>query len=245
MNREEARLELDATTLRPQDAAAEARAAAERDPGLAAWLDKRTAFDERVADAFEGMTVSDAGLRDRILQAAKRPAASRPRRWFTPIIAAAAACIAFGWVLFWPGNAAMAAWESESLNAVAQVELGVLKLDERAETYEAVRKLLNERDCPCPSTLPQGLAGLRTYGCKRVQVDGRAATIICFELQPGREAHLVVFDNTGLRDCPTQDTPCFKSARNWHYASWSQGSQSFMLATTASEEDLKKLFALA
>lgn len=245
MNREEARLELDATTLRPRDATAEARAVAERDPGLAAWLDKRTAFDKRVADAFEGMTVSDAGLRDRILQAAIRPAASRPRLWLTPIIAAAAACIAFGWVLFWPGNAAMAAWESESLNAVAQVEYGVMKLDAKAETYEAVRKLLTESECPCPSTLPQGLAGLRTYGCKRLRVDGRPATLICFEIQPGREAHLVVFDNSGLRDCPTQDAPCFKSARNWHYASWSHGSQSFMLATTAGEEELKKLFEMA
>ncbi len=245
MNREEARLELDATTLRPQDATAEARAAAERDPELVEWLKQRTAFDERVADALEGITVSDAGLRDRILQAVKRPAASRSRRWLTPTLIAAAACVVFSWVLLWPGNSAMAAWESESLNAVAQVEFGVLKLDEKAETYEAVRKLLTERECPCPSTLPQGLAGLRTYGCKRLRVDGRAATLICFEIQPGREAHLVVFDNSGLRDCPTQDTPCFKSARNWHYASWSQGSQSFMLATTAGEEELKKLFALA
>jgi hypothetical protein len=139
----------------------------------------------------------------------------------------------------------MAACESESLHAVAQVEYGVMKLDEKAETYEAVRKLLTERECPCPSKLPQGLTGLRTYGCKRVQVDGRAATIICFELQPGKEAHLVVFDNTGLGNCPAQDAPCFKSARNWHYASWSHGSQSFMLATTADEQALKKVFELA
>lgn len=244
MNREEARLELDATTLRPQDASPEARAMAEKDPQLAAWLEKRTAFDENVADALQAMTASDAGLRDRILMAARRPA-KRARRWITPTLIAAAACVAFGWVMFWPGNAAMAAWESESLHAVAQVEYGVMKLDERAETYEAVRKLLTEQECPCPSKLPQRLTGLRTYGCKRVQVDGRAATIICFELQPGKEAHLVVFDNTGLGNCPAQDAPSFKSSRNWHYASWSHGSQSFMLATTGDEAALKKLFELA
>ncbi|MEZ5387472.1 MAG: hypothetical protein R3F13_18325 [Prosthecobacter sp.] len=241
MNREEARLELDATTLRPQDASPEARAMAENDPQLAAWLEKRTAFDETVADALQAMTVDDGGLRDRILRGAA-PNARRSMRWITPTLAAAAACVAFGWVLFWPGNAAMAAWESESLHVVAQVEYGVMKLDAKAETYEAIRKQLNERDCPCPSTLPPSLSELRTYGCKRIQVDGRPATIICFALESGKEAHLIVLDNTGLSDCPAQDALCFKSSRNWHYASWSHGSQAFMLATTADPAELKQLF---
>jgi hypothetical protein len=47
-----------------------------------------------------------------------------------------------------------------------------------------------------------------------------------------------------LCDCPAQDTPCFKSAKNWSYASWSHGEQAFILATTADEAALKKLFGL-
>ncbi|MBL9133566.1 MAG: hypothetical protein JNG86_20310 [Verrucomicrobiaceae bacterium] len=242
MNREEARLELDATTLRPQDVSPEACAMLKSDAELAAWHEKRTAFDEEVAEAFAKLPVS-AGLREKILRSAKTPV-KRSMNWITPTAIAAAACVVFGWMLLWPGNSAMAAWESESLAAVARVEYGVMRLDERAESLEAVKKHLSLAECPCPSALPPALAGLRTYGCKRVQIDGHAATIICFEIQSGEEAHLVVLDNTDLCDCPSADGPCFKSAKNWSYASWSHGSHAFMLATTADEAELKKLFGL-
>lgn len=243
MNREEARLELDATTLRPQDASPEARAMLESDAELAAWHAQRTAFDEEVADAFQSLATNVPELRENILRAARQPA-RRPLRWLTPTAIAAAACVLFGWTLLWPGNSAMAAWEYQSLNAIAKVEHGVMSLDERAESLEAVKKHLSASECPCPSALPPALAGLRTYGCKRVQVEGRPATIICFEIQPGKEAHLIVLDNNGLCDCPAADEPCFKSSKSWHYASWSHGSQAFMLATTADEAELKKLFGL-
>ncbi len=242
MNREEARLELDATTLRPQDASPEARAMLESDAELAAWHGSRAAFDEEVAEVFANLPVA-AGLRENILRAAKQPA-KRPLRWITPTAIAAAACVAIGWTFLWPGSSAMAAWESDSLNAIAKVEYGVMKLDQKAATFEAVKQHLTQSECPCPSALPPGLAGLKTYGCKRVQIDGHAATIICFEIQPGREAHLLVLDNTNLSDCPAQDAPCFKFTKNWAYASWSHGSHTFMLATTADQAMLKKLFGL-
>ena len=243
MNREEAQFELDATTLRPQDSSPEARAMLASDAGLAAWHAQRTAFDEEVAYAFQSLATNVPELRENILRAARQPA-KRPLRWLTPTAIAAAACVLFGWTLLWPGNSAMAAWEYQSLNAIAKVEHGVMSLDERAESLEAVKKHLTASECPCPSALPPALADLRTYGCKRVQVDGRPATIICFEIQPGKEAHLIVLDNNGLCDCPAADEPCFKSSKSWHYASWSHGSQAFMLATTADEAELKKLFGL-
>lgn len=244
MNREEARLELDATTLRPQDASPQTRALLESDTELAAWHEKRAAFDESAADALQQVAAPPA-LREGILHAMRTPVKKRPLRWLTPTAIAAAACVAFGWTLLWPANSAMAAWESDSLNAIAKVEYGVMRLDQKATSFEAVRKHLTQSECPCPSALPPGLSDLKTYGCKRVQVEGRAATIICFELQPGREAHLIVLDNTGLCDCPAADEPCFKSSKNWRYASWSHGSQAYMLATTADEVVLKRLFGLA
>jgi len=210
---------------------------------LVAWHEKRAAFDESAAEVFQRMT-APPGLREKILNAAKQ-SARRPLRWITPTAIAAAACVVFGWMLLWPGNSAMAAWESDSLNAIAKVEYGVMRLDEKAATFDAVKQHLSQSECPCPSALPPGLAGLKTHGCKRVKIDGHAATIICFEIQPGREAHLLVLDNTNLCDCPAQDAPCFKSSKNWAYAAWSHGSHAFMLATTADEAVLKKLFGLA
>jgi hypothetical protein len=243
VNREEARLELDATTLRPRDASPEARAMLESDAELAAWREKRAAFDEAVAEALHDMPMA-AGLRENILRAATEPA-KRPLRWITPTAIAAAACVLVGWTFLWPGSSAMAAWEAESLNTIAKVEHGVMRLDERAESLEAVKKHLTSAECPCPSALPPALAHLRTLGCKRVRIGGHAGTIICFALESGKEAHLLVLDNEGLCDCPAADEgPCFKSARNWRYASWSHGSHAFMLATTADEAALKRLFGL-
>lgn len=249
MNREEARLELDASTLRPQDASPEARAVAAQDPALANWLEKRAAFDEQAAATMPGAT-APPGLREAILRAAAAPHApvapwKRRVRWITSTAVAAAACVAFGWTLLWPGNSAMAAWESDSLAVAARVEYGVSRLDQKAENFEAVRRLLKATECPCPNAVPTALAGLRTYGCKRVNVDGRPATIICFELEPGKEAHLVVFSNTDLCDCPEQGVPCFKTAKNWSYASWSHGGQAYLLATTADATALKRLFTRA
>jgi hypothetical protein len=242
VNREEAKLELDATTLRPQDASPEARAMLESDAELAAWHAQRTAFDEKVAGVLAASI--PAGLRDSILQNAAQNARTKVR-WITPtILSAAAACIAGAWLLLWPGNSAMAAWESESLAAVAKLEYGMTPLDAEAETYEAVKALLNQKDCPSPLAVPTTLASLPTYGCKRVEIDGRTASIICFQMKTGKEAHLVVFDNAGLDGCPDQGSPTFKSSKNWSYASWSHGSQSFMLATTDNAAELKKLFGL-
>jgi len=245
VKRDEAKLELDAATLRPQDASAEARAMLESDAELARWHERRAAFDETVADAFQE-TVADPEIRQRILQAAARTPAKRPLRWLTPTaFSAAAACIAFGWLLFWPAGNAMSAWESESLAAIAKLDEGLMGLDETAASYDALIKHLNDSECPCPGGLPPALISLRTYGCKRVQIEGRGATIICFEIQPGKEAHLIVLDRTDLCDCPDFGEPSFKSSKSWSYASWSHGSQAFMLATTADAAALKQLFGLA
>lgn len=243
MTREEARLELDATTLRPQDASPEARAMLESDSQLAAWHAKRTEFDESIADAFAASI--PVGLRESILQNAKH-AAKRRMRWIAPtIVAAAAACIAFGFAMLWPVTNDMPAWQAESLAAVVQVEHGMMKLDERAPTLDEVKKLLAATNSPSPQHLPGVIDQHGTFGCKRIEVAGRPATIICFRLDGGKEAHLVVMDNTQLASTPPQLKPQLQTSKNWHMASWSEGNQTFLLATSAGEMELKKLLGLA
>jgi hypothetical protein len=57
MTLEQARLELDATTLRPVDASEEARSLARSDPRLNAWITSRRDFDERIAKALAQMNL--------------------------------------------------------------------------------------------------------------------------------------------------------------------------------------------
>lgn len=241
MNREEARLELDATTLRPQDTSPEARAVAASDPELGEWLKQRTAFDEQVAEAFAASI--PAGLRESILQNARRPA-KRPIHWVLPTLAAAAAAVALGWTMLWPVNNSMPGWQAESLAAVTKVQYGMSKVDHMSRDFEAIKKMLAADQSPTPVRLPGTVGGMPVLACKCIKVAGRKASIICFEIEPGKEAHLVVVDNTGLQDQPPQLQPQFKNSKNWNMASWSDGSQTFLLATTADEAALKKLFGL-
>lgn len=112
MNREEAKLELDATTLRPQDASAEARELLQSDAKLREWHAKRTAFDEKVADTLAASI--PAGLKESILQSAKPQPRRSGKRWIAPVIlTAAAACIAGAWLLLWPVHGGMPAWQAE------------------------------------------------------------------------------------------------------------------------------------
>ena len=214
---------------------------AESDPELGAWLKKRTAFDEQVSEAFAASI--PAGLRDSLLQNARRPA-KRSTRWILPVLVAAAAAVVLGWTMLWPVNNSMPGWQAESLAAVTKVEYGVSRVDHLSRDFEAIKKMLVADHSPTPDRLPGSVGTMHVLACKRIQVAGRVASIICFEIEPGKEAHLVVVDNTGLSDLPPQLQPQFKTSKNWNMASWSDGSQTFLLATTADETALKKLFGL-
>ncbi len=240
MNLAQATLELDASTLRTQDASKEARYLAAQDPVLAAWLKKRTLFDEQIAEAF-ALPAIPAGLRDNLLLMSKQPK-RQTRRWMAPVILSVAAAVVLSWAMLWPGNGAMPSWQADSIAAVAKLQYGLSRLDERAPNLEAVKKLLAATSSTTPQqALPGKLAGLPTYGCKRIQVGNRPATIICFKMSSGHEAHLVVMDSANLESHATQ----FSRSKNWNMATWSEGSQTFMLATTSDAVELKRLLGLS
>lgn len=240
MNLELLKLELDASTLRPQDASDEARLAVKQNTELRDWLKQRTLFDEEIASVFTAPAVP-AGLRDRLLSKAQ-PSKKKSNRWIMPSLAAVAATLALGWSLFWPGNAQLPAWQSEAITSVAKVHYGMSRLDERAPTYEAVMQMLAATGSAAPQgSLPNSISTLPTFGCKRIQVGNRPATIICFKMPSGHEAHLVVMNTADLESKTAQ----LSSSKNWNMATWSEGSQTFMLATTSDAAELKKLLGLS
>jgi hypothetical protein len=239
VNREEAKLELDATTLRPQDASPEARAFAENDPELNTWLKKRTAFDEKAAEAFSPSL--PAGFRERLLEAAK-PTPKRQLRWVVPALISAAACIVLGWTLLWPVNDQMPNWKSESLAAVVKVQYGMSRVDHLSNDLTTLKTMLVSEQAPIPVSLPGSIANMPVVACKRITVAGRPASIICFLIRPGKEAHLVVMEGGNLSDRPPQLKPEFQQEKNWNMASWSDGTQTFLLATTADESALREVF---
>lgn len=247
MTREEARAELDACTLRPGDASTEARTFAERDPELAQWLAKRTKFDQEMARVFQPPAASAVG-HDRLLAAMQAAAAAQaPTRWLAfpkaAWLAAAAAVALLAAGVLWQARESGPSWQKEALALVAQVDAGQLRVDHLSNDLEALKAKLIEASAPVPQSLPKGVTQMKSLACKVVRVAGRPASIVCFLIAPGKEAHLVVIDSQGLRDVPPQNRPQFSEQDGWHIVSWSDGEQSYLLASHGDAELLRKLFA--
>jgi hypothetical protein len=244
MTPKEARLELDATTLRPQDASAEARAMAEGDPQLGAWLAKRTEFDERVADAMADLVPIPGDLHMKLLAMSGTPGSMKKKampRMVVWLAAAAAFVLIFGG--WWWTTSMNGEWQSEALAHVKLVQHGMLPLQHRAKKLDDLKQLVASSGMSMPQTLPASLSALRTYGCRTVQIAGKPATIVCFEIAPGKEAHLVVMNHSDLASAPPMNKPEFSAKDGWTMAIWSAGTQSFMLATSEDPALLKKLFS--
>ncbi len=245
MTREEAKLELQAATLRPQDVSEEVRGMMEKDEDLKRWFQEQVTFDEEVAALMEQAVVIPEGLRDRLLNGAEQRGG---KNWIwlrSGVVAALAACVALGWALFWPDASHLEAWEAESLVAIAKVNYGLSRLDARAESLEVVKAILEKGGSVSPLRVPDSLSQLATYGCKRVRIGGRPATIVCFKLPAGGEAHLVVLESAGLGGGVPDGRAKFERRKNWSLASWSDGGQTYLLATTAGEEELRRLMGEA
>ena len=237
MTQEEARLELDATTLRPQDLSEEARTMLKQDVALAAWVERRRSFDEKVAG------VMPAGASDRLRQKllalepeTRRRTAWRRRSWMA---AAAAVLLLAGWLVR-PLQGPPPAWQNDAMVVVNQLEHGRTRLTERSGSLEALRGYLSSRHAPSPGRMPGMMDQTRTFGCKLIQAGGHPATIVCFQLEDGREAHLVIIENAGPQERPSE-VPSLTARDGWNLAAWSEGAVSYLLATTADAAVLKRL----
>jgi hypothetical protein len=243
MTPEEARLQLDATTLRPQDASEEARAMVEHDAELGAWVASRTEFDERMSAAMDDIPIP-GHLHEKLLRMAGKtgPVQRRVMPRAVMWLAAAAALVIMAGI-WWMNDAKAKGWQSEALAKVQLVEHGMSPLQHRARSLDALMKLVASTNTVMPMRMPDALMKLNTFGCRTIEVAGKPATIVCFELAPGKEVHLVVMNEADLNGAPPQKSPVFSTQGGWTMAAWSDGPQSFMLATSADAEMLKKLFA--
>lgn len=249
MTPEEARLNLDACTLRPGDAEPEARALAGDDAALGTWVEKRAAFDEKAADAFNATPVP-AGLNARLLAAmmAEAPAVSAalpptatasPARMPWLALAAVIALSAIGW--WW--NTRPATWESQAFAVVSGLNAGTLPLDEFSADLGHLKAVLAKSSVPVPDGLPQALTAHDTLGCKVIEIGGRPASVVCFKVTADSPAHLVTFQITGLKGAPTTTEPLFVQKGDWHMATWRSGDRGYYLATQAEGQTLRGLFA--
>lgn len=238
MNNRDAQFVLSAFRPGGQDATdpqfAEALSQARSDPTLASWLSAQVAFDRNFADALQSVRPPD-DLRRRIVAGgiASLPRQTFRRTYFLALAAGiAVVALAAGLLLRGKSDHALTPWQAAALNFVSSNNRAP-ELDHLAPGVEELQSWLTARNAPMAARLPAGLSQSELLGCKVLNVQQRAVTIICFRQTDGRLVHLVVTDRSALPAGAA--TPAFQQSGPWATVSWVEGGHAYMLAAIGSE----------
>ncbi|HEY4270654.1 MAG TPA: hypothetical protein VGM65_01500 [Candidatus Udaeobacter sp.] len=247
MNNQEAKFILSAYRPGGEDAAgtqfAEALEQVSRDPGLASWFADQRAFDQVNSEALCSILVP-ADLRGNILAGVK---ISQRRFWpKRPVLLAIAAAIMLltTVTVVWTRQSRLETWQQDALASIRTLEAGQSKFDHEASDGRALQEWLVAQHSPSVGAMPDALEALPALGCKTISADGIPVSITCFRLRGGATVHLVVRDAPVSNDAPSTQ-PRFTKANGWMIATWSDRGRTCMLATEATERELRQLFATA
>ncbi len=219
-------------------------AQAERDPHLREWLGESQSFDRAVSDRLRSVPVP-SDLRATILAGGKL---SRPGSWwnrpkFWAVAAVLAVLAALPAILM--NGPSLAPWQTRSLAVLTGIEKGTQQLDEEHRQATHLVEWLTAHAAPAPSVLPAAVATTATFGCKRIDADGRQVSLICFDLGHDEAAHLFTTARKYSSDEPPEGRAVFVKHDGWNTASWSAGSQVFMFASNIPADRLKLLLPSA
>jgi hypothetical protein len=210
-----------------------------RDPVLAAWFSNQRALDMAISDALYSIPVPD-DLRTSILAGAK---ISRRRLWpHRPVFFAMAAtltllaCVAG----FWMHQSALDPWQKDALAFIPNFANGQSHFDHEAIDGLALQQWLQAQHAPAADVVPAALEALPALGCKTISSNGKLVSITCFRMPGGELVHLIATDASGLKH-PLPQQPRFVRQNGWITASWTQNGHALMLATKASDRELRDL----
>ncbi len=246
MNNDEARFILSAYRPGGDDAGdahfAEAIGQAERDPALAEWFAGARQFDAAMSEALGTIPIPPE-LRANILAGGKisRPQWGATRRTFLALAAGIVllAALAGIWLQRAPG---LERWQQDALAAIPRLGSETLPFDLENKDAAVLQRWLQAQNAPVPVALPQPLRPLPALGCKMIDFDGRPVSIICFKMESGKLVHLVTTE-PGSSGRGLTAAPRFVDEGGWRTASWRAEGRDQMLATKASEAELRATLA--
>jgi hypothetical protein len=246
MNDPQILLELEATTLRPQDASPEAASALTADLALQNLWQHARQQDQNLASAYLAAPLPsdlEADLLRRLRTATRQRAVQH--RWRAKAWLALAACLCLlGAVLATLRQAPLEPWQQEALALFDDFEHMRRPLGHAGSRPDDLLVYLRKIGSPEPRRLPDRVKALTSFGCTPVVIAGRRASILCFQLPSGQEAHLAVI-SANFPSTPAPDgQPIIQKNGPWHHATWQEGGQTFILGTCASKEELRKLLGL-
>lgn len=223
-------------------------------------------------DANDGMMIGalaqiapPEGFRGEILAAMEQSAqpsqeAAPSRSWWKlgiPLAAAAGIMMALvlsrpsgdsgnGWVdLSFLQGAAVPISHVES-KAISTLRSPSFSLDLKEPDQKVLFKFIRDEGRPCPEgAVPKGLEDIPGIGCRKLMVDGKEGTIICFRKNDSEKVHMVVFRKSDVDCCDLPETtePQLTTHDGWAVARWQDHYRVFLLLGNGAEvEALGDLF---
>ena len=116
-------------------------------------------------------------------------------------------------------------------------------LDFHSADLEQIRQWLENHGAPEDFVLPANLKTRPSIGCRVFDWNGENISLICFQLENKKVAHLFVFDRSGLTKIPIGEIPQFERTPDGiTTASWGDNARIYVVAMKQDEQDLKQLF---
>ena len=245
MNREEAKYLLHAYRVGGQDASdpqfREALELLKQDPELAQWFAEDQAIHRRLADKFSKLPVP-GDLKTQLL--ATRKIMQPVPWWKKPMrLAAAAAAIALlvCSLAVWFSVAGREKFADFRSFAATMAATKMERLDFTSQDPREVKQwLANRGDTPADFVIPAGLNGRPSIGCCVMNWHGQKVSMVCFEMENRKVAHLFVVDRARLRNVPSM-AQALTAGNGINTVAWSDRKNVYVLAGKQGEEDLMKL----
>ncbi len=248
MNRQEAQFILEAYRPGGEDATdprfREALDLVQRDPELARWFAREQALDARLSSRLHALLQPPPSLKTQLLAQRKvvRPAFGW-QLWRRPLWQLAAACVGLLLALSVFRGRPTGSGDFPGYLAQMTDRVGhrLDRLDFMARDVSAVRRWLAERGAHGDLVVPAGLNGRPSLGCRLLEWNGQQVTLICFELEGRKTAHLLVVDSSAFPQPPAA-APEFRQVGDVATVSWTQGGKTYVLASKGTAPtDLMKL----
>ena len=126
---------------------------------------------------------------------------------------------------------------------VKTYESPAFNLEEKREDHTVLVQHLKQRKLPCPGCLPPGLRGMKSIGCRELEIEGKRGSLICFKVGDQGIIHIVIFRRQDVSgDFLPNGCPTFDRQGDWASARWQDDQNVFVMMSNTQGATLAELF---
>ncbi len=212
----------------PETAASLAQAGA--DAELADWAREQQHWHESVREQFASIE-PPLGLRAQLL--AMRPQPESNRWWMQPLWLAlpAAAALVIGLFINFVATPKVDNRFPAYRNWMARVALREYRMDLSTNSLPEIRRYLATHRGHGDFSMPAGLRTMPQLGCRVFTWHNHPVSLICFEKPDQELVWLFVTQRGELDGAPPGEEPVFVPVGALATASWSNGNETYLVAT--------------